>query len=131
MISNPKSTEDQEDLNKRLRSLKIDRGAVTGTAPKNRSPKFLFLGIAVLLALLAFGYIFLFSTTKTISAAPVRVETGGSSSGESVLSFQGRAVVCAAAMPAHMHKPITMAPFKTVHRSAAALLFIRPPSLSP
>jgi hypothetical protein len=56
MISNPKSTEDQEDLNKRLRSLKIDRGVVTGTAPKNRSPKFLFLGIAALLALLALGY---------------------------------------------------------------------------
>ena len=71
MISNARSKEDQEDLNKRLRSLKIDRGAVTGTAPKNRSPKFLFLGIAVLLALLAFGYVFLFSTTKTISAAPV------------------------------------------------------------
>ena len=92
MISNPKSTEDQEDLNKRLRSLKIDRGTVTGTAPKNRSPKFLFLGIAVLLALLAFGYVFLFSTTKTISAAPVRVETGGPSSGESVLSASGYVV---------------------------------------
>jgi len=92
MISNPKSTEDQEDLNKRLRSLKIDRGIVTGTAPKNRSPKFLFLGIAVLLAVLALGYVFLFSSTKTISAAPVRVETGASSSGESVLSASGYVV---------------------------------------
>ena len=92
MISNPKSTEDQEDLNKRLRSLKIDRGIVTGTAPKNRSPKFLFLGIAVLLAVLALGYVFLFSSTKTISAASVRVETGASSSGESVLSASGYVV---------------------------------------
>src|SRR4030095_10504861 len=92
MISNAKSKEDQEDLNKRLRSLKMYRGAAPSPTPKNRNPKFLFLGIAVLLALLALGYVFLFSTTKTISAAPVRVETGGSSSGESVLSASGYVV---------------------------------------
>src|SRR4029079_1175779 len=38
------------------------------------------------------GYVFLFSSTKTISAASVRVETGASSSGESVLSASGYVV---------------------------------------
>jgi multidrug efflux pump subunit AcrA (membrane-fusion protein) len=91
MIS-AKSKEDQEDLNKRLRSLKIDRSSAPAVVSKNRAPKFLFLGIAALLALLALGYVFLFSTTKTISAAPVRVESGGASAGESVLSASGYVV---------------------------------------
>src|SRR4029079_238240 len=38
------------------------------------------------------GYVFLFSSTKTISAASVRVETGASSSGGSVLSASGYVV---------------------------------------
>ena len=92
MISNAKSKEDQEDLNKRLRSLKIDRGAAPSVVSKNRAPKFFFLGVAGLLALLALGYVFLFSATKTISAAPVRVESGGASAGENVLSASGYVV---------------------------------------
>ena len=92
MISNPKSTEDQEDLNKRLRSLKIDRGTVTGPPPRIARRSFCFWGLLFCWLLLAFGYVFLFSTTKTISAAPVRVETGGPSSGESVLSASGYVV---------------------------------------
>lgn len=88
MVSNPKTKKDQEDLNKRLRSLKIDRGPAPSLA-KTRSPKLLLVGLAVLLAFLAFGYIFLFSTAKAISVAPVKVETGGASSGESVLSASG------------------------------------------
>src|SRR5690348_14507531 len=92
MISNAKSKEDQEDLNKRLRSLKIDRGAAPSVVSKNRAPKFFFLIVAGLLALLALGYVFLFSATKTISAAPVRVESGGTSAGENVLSASGYVV---------------------------------------
>jgi HlyD family secretion protein len=92
MVSNPKSKEDQEDLNKRLRSLKIDRGPVQSHATRSRSPKLLLLGIAVVLAVLALGYVFLFSGTKTISAAPVTVETGAGSAGESVLSASGYVV---------------------------------------
>lgn len=92
MVTNPKSKEDQEDLNQRLRSLKIDRSAAPVTAAKNRSPKLLFLVIAAILALLAFGYVFLFRAAKTISVAAVRVETGGASAGESVLSTSGYVV---------------------------------------
>lgn len=91
MVSNPKTQEDQEDLNKRLRSLKIDRGPAPSPA-KPRSPKLLLVGLAALLALLAFGYIFLFSTAKAISVASVKTETGSPSSGESVLSASGYVV---------------------------------------
>src|SRR4030095_11213057 len=92
MVTSPKSKEGQEDLNKRLRSLKIDRGPAPSPTASNRSPKLLFLGIAALLAVLALGYAFLFSGAKTISVATVRVESGGASLGESVLSASGYVV---------------------------------------
>src|ERR1041385_8994549 len=85
-------TKSNEDLNKRLRSLKIDRGPAPSPAANNRTPKLLLLGIAVLIALAALGYIFLFSGTKTISVAAVRTEDGGASAGESVLSASGYVV---------------------------------------
>jgi HlyD family secretion protein len=92
MVTSPKSKEDQEDLNQRLRSLKIDRSPAALPSVKNRSPKLLLFGVASLLALLALGYVFLFSATKTISVAAVRVETGSASAGESVLSASGYVV---------------------------------------
>jgi len=92
MVTSPKSKDAQEDLNKRLRSLKIDRGTAPAPVSGNRTPKLLFLGIAVVLALVALGYVFLFSSATTISVAPVRVDSGGASSGESVLSASGYVV---------------------------------------
>src|SRR5215204_5787225 len=92
MVTNPKSKDAQEDLNKRLRSLKIDRGPAPVAAGNNRTPKLLLLGIAAVLALAALGYAFFFSGAKTISVAPVRVETGGASAGESVLTASGYVV---------------------------------------
>lgn len=92
MVTNPKSKEDQESLNERLRSLKIDRAPTLSPTAKNRSPKFLLLGLSGILALLALGYVFLFSGAKTISVASVRVESGGASQGESVLSASGYVV---------------------------------------
>jgi len=92
MVTSPKSNDAQEDLNKRLRSLKIDRGAAPAPVAGNRSPKLLLVGIAVVLALVALGYVFLFSSATTISVAPVRVETGGASSGDTVLSASGYVV---------------------------------------
>jgi HlyD family secretion protein len=92
MATNPKTKEDQEDLNQRLRSLKIDRGPAPVPSAKNRSPKLLLFGIAAIVAVLAFGYLFLFSGAQTISVGAVRVETGGASAGESVLSASGYVV---------------------------------------
>lgn len=92
MVTNPKSPQDQEDLNKRLRSLKIDRSSTPAPAIKTRSPKILFFAIAVLLAVVALGYVFLFSATPTISVAAVRLDTGAPSAGETVLSASGYVV---------------------------------------
>src|SRR5215212_141338 len=92
MVTSTKSKDAQDDLNKRLRSLKIDRGPAPSPAGSSRSPKLLLIGIAALLALLALGYAFLFSGAKTISVAAVRVDSGGAASGESVLSASGYVV---------------------------------------
>ena len=93
MATNPQSTEEQKNLNERLRSLKIDRAPAPAPGSKNRSPKLLLLGVSVLVALAALGYVFLFTGTKTISAAPVRVETaGGPAAGTSILSATGYVV---------------------------------------
>ncbi len=92
MATNPQSNEDQKNLNERLRSLKIDRAPAPSPGNKNRSPKLLLVGIAALVALAAFAYLFLFSGTKTISAATVRVESAGATSGTSILSATGYVV---------------------------------------
>jgi len=92
MATSPKSQDTQEDLNKRLRSLKIDRGPAPSPSTSSRSTKLLFVGVAVLLALAALGYVFLFSSAKAISVATVRTETGAASLGESVLSASGYVV---------------------------------------
>src|SRR5678809_662582 len=92
MVTSTKSNEQKDDLNKRLRSLKIDRGPAPSPAANNRAPKLLLFGIAVLVALVALGYVFLFSGTKTISVASVRTEDGGASAGESVLTASGYVV---------------------------------------
>ena len=92
MVTNPKSDEDQTNLNERLRSLKIDRAPAPSSSQGNRTPKLLLLGVAVLLALLALGYAFLFAGAKTISVASVRTDSGGTSQGTSVLSATGYVV---------------------------------------
>ena len=92
MVTSPKSQDTREDLNKRLRSLKIDRGPAPSPATNRRSPKLLFIGVAVVLALAALGYVFLSSSAKAISVAPVRTDSGAASLGESVLSASGYVV---------------------------------------
>ena len=90
MAINPKTQEDQEDLNKRLRSLKIDRGTALSPAASNRSPKILLLALSALVALVAGGGYFYFSSAaKPVSVAEVKLESGGSSQGDTVLSVSG------------------------------------------
>ena len=55
MVTSPKSEQDQENLNQRLRSLKIDRGPGASPGPANRSPTLLLLALSALIALLAIG----------------------------------------------------------------------------
>jgi HlyD family secretion protein len=93
MAINPKTQTDQEDLNQRLRSLKIDRGATAPPSIDKRSPKLLLLALSVLIVLLAGGgYLYFSSAAKPISVAEVKVKGGGSSTEETVLSASGYVV---------------------------------------
>src|SRR5216684_6535287 len=92
MAINPKSPEDQDNLNERLRSLKIDRNPAPAPSTQNRLPKLLLLAISVLIALVAMGYFFFFSSPKTISVAEVKLESAGGSQGNTVLSVSGYVV---------------------------------------
>jgi HlyD family secretion protein len=92
MVTNPRSDEDQKNLNERLRSLKIDRAPAPSPSSKNRSPKLLLLVVAIFLALVALAYVLFFTGAKTISAASVRVESGAASQGASILSATGYVV---------------------------------------
>ncbi|MGH9930889.1 MAG: HlyD family secretion protein, partial [Pyrinomonadaceae bacterium] len=92
MAINPKTNEDQEDLNQRLRSLKIDRTQVPSPARGKRVPKLWLLALSALIVLLAMGYFFFFSAPKTISVAEVKIENSGGSAGDTVLSVSGYVV---------------------------------------
>src|SRR6185369_16684050 len=87
MAINPKTQEDQEDLNKRLRSLKIDRGPTPSSSPNTRSPKILLLALSALVAIVAIGgYLYFSSAAKPISVGEVKLEGGGTAHGDTVLS---------------------------------------------
>ncbi|HET6893434.1 MAG TPA: efflux RND transporter periplasmic adaptor subunit, partial [Pyrinomonadaceae bacterium] len=88
---NPKTQEEQEDLNRRLRSLKIDRAPTPTPAAANKTPKLLLLAVSVIVVLVAAGYFYFFSTPKTVSAAQVKVESA-STQGGTVLSVSGYVV---------------------------------------
>src|SRR6266480_1725110 len=93
MAINPRTQEDQEDLNKRLRSLKIDREPALSPSANNRSPKILLLALSLLLALVAGGGYLYFSTTpKPVSAAEVKLENSTGSQSDTVLTASGYVV---------------------------------------
>ena len=92
MVTNPKSPEDQENLNKRLRSLKIDRGRDVVAPARNGTPKLLLLGLSALVVLAAIGYFYFSSSPKIVSAGEVKLENNGSSQGDTVLSASGYVV---------------------------------------
>src|SRR6185369_15639288 len=92
MSTNLKTEAGEQTLNERLRSLKIDRAPAGPPPVRNRSPRIVLLAVAVLLVLAIFAYFYFFSAVKTITAAPVKVETGASSSAAAVLSASGYVV---------------------------------------
>jgi len=92
MSTNPKTPADQEDLNQRLRSLKIDRAKEAPPSARMRTPKLLLLAISVLVVLAVMGYFYFFSSPKNISVAEVKLESGGGSQGNTVLSVSGYVV---------------------------------------
>src|SRR5262245_7110981 len=92
MSINLKSPQDQEDLNKRLRSLKIDRTPDAVPATRVRPPKLLLLVLSVLIVLAVMAYFYFFSTPKIISVAEVKVENGEGASANTALSASGYVV---------------------------------------
>lgn len=93
MATNVKSQEDQENLNSRLRSLKIDRGPAQPASANNRSRKILLLAISAVVALLVVvAYLYFSAAEKPISVAVVQLEGTGSSQGDTVLSVSGYVV---------------------------------------
>jgi HlyD family secretion protein len=93
MAINPKTQTDQEDLNQRLRSLKIDRRPAPSSSQSKRSPKVLLLALSALVVLLVGGgYLYFSSAAKPISVAEVKLEGGGSSPSDTVLSASGYVV---------------------------------------
>jgi HlyD family secretion protein len=92
LASNFKTDGTQESLNERLRSLKIDRTAAAPPPVRNRAPKKFLLALSVLIVLAVFGYLYFFSAAKAITAAPVKIESGGTSAATAVLSATGYVV---------------------------------------
>jgi len=92
MSTNLKTEAGEQTLNERLRSLKIDRAPAGPPPVRNRAPRIVLLAVAVLLVLAIFAYFYFFSAVKTITAAPVKIETGANSSAGAVLSASGYVV---------------------------------------
>lgn len=92
MVSTPKSEEEKQNLNERLKSLRIDRAPAPIPSAQNRVPKKLLLALSVLTVLTAAGYLFVFSAPKTVAAAEVKTESGPASAGTTVLTVSGYVV---------------------------------------
>ena len=92
MVTNQKTQEEQQNLNERLRSLKIDRTPAPLPQVQNRVPKMLLLAIAALIAVVTIGYLYLFNSVKTVSAAQVKVENGTGGAAGTVLTVSGYVV---------------------------------------
>jgi HlyD family secretion protein len=92
MVTTPKSQEEQQNLNERLKSLQIDRSAAALPTVSTRVPKTLLLVLSALMVMAAMGYFYFFSSPKSISAGEVKVENGGGSLADTVLSVSGYVV---------------------------------------
>jgi HlyD family secretion protein len=92
MVTNVTTEKDKQQLNERLRSLKIEREPEHAPGPQMRVPKGLLLALSAVVALAAVGYFYVFSPAKAVSAAEVKVETGPPSMGTTVLSVSGYVV---------------------------------------
>ena len=91
MATSAKVTEEKQNLDQRLRSLKINRSPQPASGSGNRVPKKLLLAISALVALAAFGYAYFSAAPATVSVAEVRTESG-TPSGATALTVSGYVV---------------------------------------
>ncbi len=91
MSTSAKSTQEKQDLNERLKSLRINRAQPPAPGAAGRTPKKLLLAISALVALAAVAYAYFSSSPKTVSVAEVKTESGASAGG-TVLTVSGYVV---------------------------------------
>src|SRR5690242_13236548 len=91
MTTGLKSAQENQDLNDRLRSLRIDRTTRPAPGASNRAPKKLLLALSVLIALIAVAYVYFSASAKTVTVAEVTTESGTAASG-TVLTVSGYVV---------------------------------------
>lgn len=91
MTTGLKSNPGNQDLNDRLKSLRIDRTAKPAPGASNRSPKKLLLALSALIALVAFAYAYFSASPKTVAVAEVKTESG-TVSGATALTVSGYVV---------------------------------------
>ncbi|HEX8184208.1 MAG TPA: efflux RND transporter periplasmic adaptor subunit [Blastocatellia bacterium] len=86
-----KSTEEKQELNERLKSLRINREPANAPGPAGRTPKKLLLLVAVLVALVAVAYAYFSAAPQSVSVAEVKTESGASA-GATALTVSGYVV---------------------------------------
>ena len=91
MTTGLKSAPGNQELNDRLKSLRIDRSGRPTPGASNRSPKLLMLALAVLIALIAVAYAYFSASPKTVTVAEVKTESG-TASGATALTVSGYVV---------------------------------------
>src|SRR5918912_38348 len=91
MTTGLKSAPGSNDLNDKLKSLRIGRSTRAAPSSSNRSPKELLLVLSALIALIAFGYIYFSASPKTVAVAEVKTESGAAAGG-TVLTVSGYVV---------------------------------------
>jgi HlyD family secretion protein len=83
---------DNERLDERLRSLKIDRDRTTRGPKTSRPPRGLLLAASALVVLAALAAVYLLRSPAAVSVAEVTTEGGQASAGEAVLTASGYVV---------------------------------------
>jgi HlyD family secretion protein len=91
MTTGLRSATESQNLNDKLKSLRIDRSAGPPPGAANRTPKKLLLAIAALVALIAVAYAYFSASPKTVAVAEVKTESG-TASGATALTVSGYVV---------------------------------------
>src|SRR5436853_7705135 len=76
MTTGLKSAPGNQDLNDKLKSLRIDRSTRPAPGAPNRTPKKRSLALSALIALIAIAYAYFSASPKTVAVAAVKTESG-------------------------------------------------------
>jgi HlyD family secretion protein len=91
MTTGLKSAQNDQALNDKLKSLRIDRTTRPAPGASNRSPKKLLLLLSALIALVAIAYAYFSASPKSVAVAEVKTESG-TAAGGTVLTVSGYVV---------------------------------------